>query len=175
VALVRIRPATRSDLRLLGPIEATADGQFREQFGYDPGWGEPPSGEHRAAQPGFLLIGEEDGEVIGFVHVLEVEGAAHLEQVSVHSDRQQRGYGRALVEAAKDGAAQRGYDEITLMTYADVPWNAPFYASCGFAEIAPSTRFQHRLQAVERDLDLERHGRRVLMAASLTPDEVTGR
>jgi GNAT superfamily N-acetyltransferase len=175
VALVRIRPATRSDLRLLGTIEASGDRQFREHFGYDPGWGEPPSGEHRAAQPGFLLVGEDDGEVIGFVHVLEVDDAAHLEQVSVRSDRQQRGFGRALVEAAKDAAAQRGYAEITLMTYADVPWNAPFYVTCGFVQTEPTTRFQHRLLAVERDLGLGQHGRRVLMAASLSSTQVTDR
>ena len=172
---MRIRPATRSDLRLLGGIEATGDAQFREQFGYDPDWGEPPSGEHRAAQPGFLLVGEVDGEVVGFVHVLEVEGAAHLEQVSVSSDRQQRGYGRALVEAAMDVAAQHGHDEITLMTYADVPWNGPFYAACGFVEIEPATRFQRHLQAVERDLGLDRHGRRILMVARLTSEQVTDR
>jgi len=171
---VRIRPATRADLRLLGGIEATGDEQFREHFGYDPGFGEPPSGEHRAAQPGFLLVVEEDGEVVGFAHVLEVEGTAHLEQVSVRSDRQQRGLGRALVEAVEAEAARRGHGVLTLMTYAEVPWNAPFYATCGFAETEPTTRFELRLQAVERDLGLDRHGRRVLMVAHLTPQEVTG-
>ena len=42
--------------------------------------------------------------------------------------------GDDLVHAAMAEAQHRGYDQLTLRTYAEVPWNAPFYASCGFIE-----------------------------------------
>ena len=48
-----------------------------------------------------------------------------------------RGIGRALLRAGCDWAAAAGYDELTLATYRDVPWNGPFYASEGFVEVGP--------------------------------------
>lgn len=163
----QVRPPTRDELGLLADLEATGDRQFADYFGEDPGWPAPPSGEQRADLPGFLLVAEADGEVVGFVHVLELEGWAHLEQISVCPDHQHRGHGRSLVEAAKSGASERGHDRISLLTYAEIPWNAPFYASCGFVETEPATPFHRRLRQVERDLGLDRYGRRVLMVAPL--------
>lgn len=170
-----VRPPTRADLLVLAEIEVAGDRQFADWFGHDPGWDPPPSGEHRAAEPGFLLVAAEKagGPAVGFVHVLELEGWAHLEQVSVRPERQRRGHGRTLVEAAKAGAAERGHERISLMTYADVPWNAPFYATCAFVEAEPAAPLHRRLVEVERALGLDRHGRRVLMVARLTADRVT--
>ena len=51
-----------------------------------------------------------------------------------------RGIGRALLRAGCAWAAAHGYDELTLATYRDVPWNGPFYASEGFVEIGPGRR-----------------------------------
>nr|WP_329608126.1 hypothetical protein [Microbacterium sp. KUDC0406] len=64
-------------------------------------------------------------------------------------------------------AAAHGHDEVTLRTYVDVPWNAPFYASCGFRVSEPATDFQRGLVAVEEDLGLMRHDARVQMVTSL--------
>ncbi|WP_311255897.1 GNAT family N-acetyltransferase [Microbacterium sp. ARD32] len=105
-------------------------------------WPAPDAGTERLAQPGFLLVGDPDDAAarlapVGFVHVLEIEGHAHLEQVSVLPRFTGRGLGRMLVNAALAQARSRGHQEITLRTYADVPWNAPFYASCGFAVTEP--------------------------------------
>lgn len=101
------------------------------------------------------------------MHVVETGGAAHLEQLSVLPAVGRRGHGRALVESAKTEAAGRGHERITLRTYADVPWNAPFYASCGFEESEPDTPFLLALVALERRLGLDRHGRRIQMTARL--------
>ena len=56
---------------------------------------------------------------------------------------------------------------MTLRTYADVPWNAPFYATAGFTEEEPTGAFHSGLIAVEQRLGLHVYGRRVLMAAAL--------
>jgi ribosomal protein S18 acetylase RimI-like enzyme len=160
-----VRTAATQDLSRLAGIEAAADGMFADFFGYDPGWGAPTSGEWRAAQPGFLLVATEGEEVIGFAHVLEREGHAHLEQLAVRPDRGRRGAGTALVRAVLGEAAARGHAEVTLCTYADVPWNAPFYRRLGFTEVTELAPHLQRIRDRELRLDLERHGRRVVMAA----------
>jgi hypothetical protein len=73
------------------------------------------------------------------------------------------------VEASKEQAQERGYDQITLRTYADVPWNAPFYTTASFIEEEPATHFHRSLVSVEATLGLDRYGRRVHMVAHLNP------
>ncbi|UMG91656.1 GNAT family N-acetyltransferase [Nocardioides sp. TF02-7] len=160
----RVRPAEPADLPRLAVVEGAADGLFAELFG-DPGWDPPTSGEARAAEPGFLLVAEADGVVVGFAHVLDLAGHAHLEQLAVHPEHSRRGHGTALVRAALAEARRRGHDELTLSTYADVPWNAPYYRRLGFRELHELPPHLERVREHERAIGLERHGRRVLMAA----------
>lgn len=161
-----IRPAVRADFDAAEEVEREADRLFAERFEASD-WPPPEAAAERAAQPGFLLVGEEDGVVVGFAHVLEIAGIAHLEQVAVLPRCARRGYGRMLVEAAKAAASAHGHGELTLRTYADVPWNAPFYATCGFAVSEPVTPFLKSLVDVEESLGLMRHGARVQMTALL--------
>lgn len=122
--------------------------------------------------PGFVLVAEATADAaparpVGFVHVLEIDRHAHLEQLSVLPSHGRQGIGRALVSAALDEARRRGHTQVTLRTYADVPWNAPFYASCGFMVCTPDTEFHRHLAATEHALHLAAHGRRVQMSIPL--------
>jgi GNAT superfamily N-acetyltransferase len=176
---ILVRSATQNDLGCLEGIENAADSLLIEWL--DPGeWGQAASGRSRAALPGFILVSSErvDGAVVGFAHVIEADGFAHLEQLSVTPGRGRRGHGRALVEAAKAEAGDRGHTWMTLRTFAEVPWNAPFYATCGFIESEPATEFHRRLLHTELDLHLPRAGRRVEMTApihSRTQGQIPGR
>ncbi|GAA1964597.1 GNAT family N-acetyltransferase [Agromyces allii] len=153
--LREIRLATPSDHALLERIENDADELFIERF-RPASWRPAPDAATRSAQPGFVLVALDaeisssetvGGEpiVVGFAQVLEHDGFAHLEQLSVAPSHARRGHGRRLVEAAIARARALGYDEITLRTYADVPWNAPFYRSCGFVESEPATAWHREL------------------------------
>lgn len=155
----RVRPATPSDLALLQAIEAAADRMFDEVVDTS-GWGEPDTGEDRAAEPGFLLVVGEP--VVGFAHVLDLGGHLHLEQLAVDPPHGRRGLGSALVEEVCRVAASRGHDRVTLRTFADVPWNAPFYARLGFVEI-PDPDWMAPLLAAEARIGLPASGRRVAM------------
>lgn len=135
-------------------------------------WEPAPPGASRLADRGFVLVADADGATVGFAHVLEIDGFAHLEQVSVDPVHARRGYGRALIEAAKAEARTRGHERLTLRTFADVPWNAPFYATCGFAESSSESGFHRRLAAHEEALGLTRLGRRVEMSAELGPGQM---
>ena len=108
------------------------------------------------------------GRVIGFAHLVWVGGIAHLAEVDVEPDFARRGIGRSLVEAACDWARARRSDRITLSTFRDVPWNAPFYARIGFVKIS-----EVDLSAALRRLreDEEREGldssKRIMMCRTL--------
>lgn len=164
---VKIRPSVATDLPHLERIENEADALLVELLQPDQ-WHPAPTDAERLADGGIVLVAEgEDGAVVGFVHVLEFDGGAHLEQVSVLPPFGGRGIGRALVEAAKDAAREAGYDRLTLRTFADVPWNAPFYASAGFVIEEPSGDFHRMLVETESRLGLDSLGPRVQMAVDL--------
>ncbi|NAZ78390.1 GNAT family N-acetyltransferase, partial [Kineococcus sp. T13] len=104
-----------------------------------------------------------------------VDGAAHVEQVSVDPAWGRRGLGRALLEAAAGRAARRGLAALTLTTFADVPWNAPYYARLGFA-VLPDDRLGPGLRAVvERERAHGLHAwPRVVMRRDLGPAGLGG-
>lgn len=81
-----------------------------------------------------------------------VDGNLHIEQVSVHPDSARRGIGRRLLEHAADRARADGHPALTLTTFAEVPWNAPYYRRCGFRvladdELTPGLREVRRREA----------------------------
>lgn len=92
----------------------------------------------RAHAAGLLWVARaEDGEPIGFALVEIVDGEAHLEEIDVHPAHGRRGVGRALLDAVVEWARRAGHRAVTLTTFREVPWNAPFYARAGFRALAP--------------------------------------
>jgi GNAT superfamily N-acetyltransferase len=74
------------------------------------------------------LVGELRGRIAG--------DELHIVELAVSSAFQQRGIGRALIDAAAFWARGRGLGALTLTTFRHVAWNAPFYARYGFVELA---------------------------------------
>jgi len=73
---------------------------------------------------------------IGFAAVVLLDGSAHLHEMDVLPAHGRRGVGRALVLHVAQWARASGFASLTLTTFRHLPWNAPFYASVGFGEIA---------------------------------------
>jgi len=165
-----IRQATADDLEFLEAIENEADALFATVFSIV-GWRPAPSYAEPSQQSGFILVASDSpgSDPIGFAHVLEVSGSSHLEQLSVKPSAAHRGHGRALVEAIKSESRERGCKRVTLRTFADVPWNAPFYSSCGFIERDPDSDFLRDLLAAEQQRGLG-YGRRIQMNFDLTDE-----
>jgi GNAT superfamily N-acetyltransferase len=82
-----------------------------------------------------IVARDPAGRVVGFALLDRVGGIPHLEEVDVEPEFGRRGIGRLLVLASCDWARAQGSDRITLSTFRDVAWNAPFYARLGFDEI----------------------------------------
>lgn len=76
------------------------------------------------------------GQVSGFICASLQGQALHIEELSVQREVQGRGIGRQLLDQVVGAARQRALREVTLTTFIDVPWNAPFYRRYGFTVIA---------------------------------------
>jgi GNAT superfamily N-acetyltransferase len=90
----------------------------------------------RAQKAGRLWVAAEpNGQPVGFAMAIEVDGLAHLDELDVHPEHGRRGLGTALVETVCEWAKSAGFRAITLSTFTDVAWNAPFYARLGFKTV----------------------------------------
>jgi GNAT superfamily N-acetyltransferase len=87
-----------------------------------------------------------------------LSGSLHVEQVSVHPAYARRGIGRALVEHSATHAAALGIPALTLTTFEQVPWNAPYYLRCGFRVLGASewTSEMRAIRAREAEHGLDR-------------------
>ncbi|MCX2968486.1 MULTISPECIES: GNAT family N-acetyltransferase [Streptomyces] len=105
---------------------------------------------------------------VGYLLALPVDGATHVEQVSVHPDAARRGLGRALLDHVQRAHGNR---PLTLTTFRDVPWNAPYYARLGFVALAEErwTPGLREIRAHEAELGLDRWPRLCMRRAPLPP------
>nr|WP_296599766.1 GNAT family N-acetyltransferase [Phenylobacterium sp.] len=86
---------------------------------------------------GTLWVAEADGRLVGYLAASVVQDRLHIDEVDVLRACQGRGLGRRLLQTAADHARTTGLRRLSLTTFRDVPWNAPFYASFGFREWPP--------------------------------------
>ena len=144
--MTTIRPARPEEAATLSEIERLSGERFREVGLDDVADDEPSSaedyGEYIAANRAWVVEAEEP---VGFIVVSEVDGAAHINQLSVIPALHGRGLGRALVEQAGRWAVDNGRTEVTLTTFDHVPWNRPLYEHLGFrvltaADVGPELR-----------------------------------
>jgi ribosomal protein S18 acetylase RimI-like enzyme len=76
--------------------------------------------------------------IIGYVTVSMVDGEAHIDQVSVVRAAARHRVGAALMDQVVVWAVNNAVASITLSTFRDVAWNAPYYQRLGFREIPDS-------------------------------------
>jgi GNAT superfamily N-acetyltransferase len=120
-------------------VEIASGQRFRE-IGLDAiADDEPPPAAvfeaYAAAGRAWVAVAPNSG-VVGFVIVDMVDGAAHIEQVSVVPGHQGQGVGRALIDQVGRWAGENGLPALTLTTFNDVPWNRPLYEHLGFHVLA---------------------------------------
>jgi GNAT superfamily N-acetyltransferase len=131
----RIRAVRADELPLLQDVERAAGECFRDvgmpEIADDEPF--PVAVLDRFRRAGLAWVAVDDGDrPVAYLVAEPVDGALHVEQVSVHPGHARRGIGRALLdEAGRQAAAP-----LTLTTFEHVPWNAPYYARCGFRVLA---------------------------------------
>lgn len=128
----QIRLATRTDLALLHDIERAACRIFPAGRLPDPEDVMPMSELESACARQLVLVASRSHTLVGFAMSKECEGHLHLAVIAVHPDHARSGCGTRLVTAVIAQARERGLAGVTLTTFRDLPWNAPFYARLGF-------------------------------------------
>jgi GNAT superfamily N-acetyltransferase len=158
-----VRPAEERDLEALPTLENSAGMLFREIAAL--AW--LADGEDLAISryrelltdgASWVAVDAED-RPIGFLCASVESDALHIWEVGVRRDLQRLGIGRGLIMRAIEAAHRNGLPAVTLTTFRDVPWNAPFYTKLGFETLA-GTAVGDRLKAllnaeVDRGLPLE--------------------
>jgi GNAT superfamily N-acetyltransferase len=153
---VTIRAAGPADLPLLVEIERRAGRVYAEHglpeiAADDPGTAEELE-PYRAA--GAAWVAADKGDLpVAYILTAEIDDGAHIEQVSVDPDHAGHGIGAALIDHVAAVAAAAGLRALTLTTFRDIPWNAPYYARLGFVEL-PEAGWGPQLRAL---VALERH------------------
>ncbi|WP_367716850.1 GNAT family N-acetyltransferase [Nitratireductor sp. GISD-1A_MAKvit] len=94
-----------------------------------------PDAFHRLASQNHTLVAEHhiDGAA-GFAICDQIGSFLHLKELSVAPEHGRKGLGSALLRAVIAESVSRGLTGVSLSTFRDVPFNAPFYARHGFAE-----------------------------------------
>ena len=88
---------------------------------------------------GGLVVAAEGETIVGFVMFRPVEARAYVEQIDVLPAFAGRRIGAALLDAVAVRAKAAGLAGLSLSTFRDVPWNAPYYRRLGFVEVAVLT------------------------------------
>jgi GNAT superfamily N-acetyltransferase len=99
----------------------------------------------------------------------------HLGELDVLPEHGRRGVGTALVGTVMEWGRSRGFSEITLTTYRDLAWNAPFYSGIGFS-IVPETEWDDDMRRrfeEEASLESERSRRVVMIMRAGGPTRVS--
>ncbi len=170
-----IRLAAPADTLLLPAIEKRAARLFGEWLAATGLTAEhlehacAPEEFDAACRRGQLWVAESaDDGVVGFALVSMIGSQPHLHELDVVPEHGRRGVGSELLHAVCRWAGDAGHAAVTLSTFRDVPWNAPFYARRGFRVVAPErlSPAHVELVAAERSRGL-RTDLRVLMAYDL--------
>ena len=134
-----IRPPAPAELGLVIEIEHRANRAFADhglpEIADDAAGTAEELEAYRATGRAWVAV-DERGLPIAYILTAEMDGALHIEQVSVDPAHARRGIGAELIEHVCDLAGADGRASVTLTTFRDIPWNAPYYARLGFRELA---------------------------------------
>ena len=139
---ITVRPTRPGDVTALPAIERAAGERFRDYP--ELAWlaeGDVISAEQHLdyAERGLSWLALANELPVGFILAETHVSSLFIVELSVHLDWQGKGIGRRLIACVADQARKRGLASLTLTTFRDVPWNAPFYARLGFEMITTLT------------------------------------
>jgi len=104
-----------------------------------------------AMAPGHLTAARFRGDAIGYALTSLRGNSLYLDQISVDPAHGRKGLGAALMGHVCRNARRRGLKSVTLSTFRDLAWNAPFYRRQGFREL-PRRRMEdwmHKIEAAQ--------------------------
>ena len=167
-----IRPARTEDLPQLRDVERAAGELFRAIGMSAIADDEPPSVDvlRNVQRCGRVWVfGDDRDRPVAYAMARAVDECVLVEQVSVHPGHARRRIGSRLLDEVGAWGERAGREALVLTTYADVPWNGPYYRRIGFRALDDGELPQW-LRAVRTDeiaRGLDRWGRRIAMSRPL--------
>jgi len=150
----QVRLARAEDLQQLPVIERAAAAIFPAGRIPDPQATLPIEHLEKAMRQELLFVADLAGAVTGFATSHMENQYLHLDEMSVHPEYGRQGIGTALLRRVIAESAARNLLGVTLTTFSDLAWNAPFYRRMGFSQQNAQALPRH----VARHLDQERIG-----------------
>jgi ribosomal protein S18 acetylase RimI-like enzyme len=145
---MRLRRATPADAAILTDLEQSAGLAFKadREIAWLADAPNLPAEKYREIiAAGWSWIAEDEQAMPVAFAAATLDGhELHLWELNVHIDHQRRGIGRALLQRLLVEAAAAAIPAVTLTTFRDLPWNAPFYRSMGF-ELVDAGQLDPRL------------------------------
>ncbi|MEN8500260.1 MULTISPECIES: GNAT family N-acetyltransferase [Paraburkholderia] len=91
--------------------------------------------ERKIAAREIIVAVEADETRVGFVMFEPQPARFYVQELDVLTTHAGRRIGAALIEQVAQLARAGGAMQLTLSTYREVPWNAPYYRRLGFRDI----------------------------------------
>lgn len=138
--MIRIRLASVDDVPKVAPLEQAAAEMFRN-IGMDAVADDAPIADSvllQAVEDQRLWVAVEYGVLKAYVLGDFLPQSLHIDQVTVHPNASRRGLGALMIESVSADPRSKERGLITLTSFANVPWNAPYYERIGFLDIAES-------------------------------------
>ncbi len=171
--MITLRDARPDDAEVVQAIEVAAAGVFETIGMGDMGLDEPSDladiAQNIAAGEVIVACDTADAPLAAVTY-REVDGHLYIAEIDVLPGCARRGIGAALLDEVSRRAQARSLRGLTISTFRDVPWNAPYYRRLGFTDI-PDEQLSEplltiRAEHIERGLD---EGRRTFMQRLLPP------
>lgn len=141
-----LRRATEQDLSALNAIEISAASVFERipELADLKTFHSSPEQIQKWFSNGRIYVAEDLGKVVGFVAAVPMDTAIYIAEISTVVESQGKGVGSALFGAVTKWAREesvlaKSKPRISLTTYREVPWNAPWYRKLGFKEVDAAT------------------------------------
>lgn len=82
-------------------------------------------------------------QIVGFIAVQPLPNSWHIAELSVAANWQRQGVGKRLIEEVAVQARCQGVQRLTLTTFEQVAWNAPYYQRLGFRRVSAAQLDAH--------------------------------
>ncbi len=130
-----LRLARPDDAEAMPGIERAAASAFAGKADINLTGTRTPDDFRRLIRRGHCLTAHVGEAMAGFLVAEPFRRELHIWEMDVAPRFQRRGIGAGLVRAAQIDARNTGFKALTLTTFRDVAWNAPFYSRLGFEEV----------------------------------------
>lgn len=144
-----IRAANPQDYSSLPSIERAAGMMYLQTRHKDLAFGPNVSDHIEADDRVWVAVYEET--IVAFAIVKVFHHVVHLHEIDVHPMHARRGLGRALITHIAHWARNLRHTALTLTTFADVPWNAPYYLRLGFTVVEAPASISHLKTILEAE------------------------